>query len=615
MEKDWEPGLHTRAGWGLPDDRPAFADVEGVSEHLKEYLAYYKELKSPGYAVLVTGEWGVGKTYQIKKLFPQGDAYYVSLFGLKCVDDIAAAVYATMYPTSTMINQANKKFGDISIASGSLVFSTAGGLTSSVVSAFLKKRVKNDKPIIFDDLERCGVRSKELLGVINNYVEHHGCNVIAIAHDEKLVSAISEYKEKVFGQTICLNTDASSVYETIVPLHSERELLLEKKPLFLSVFEESGIQSVRVLKQALRSVVRFLACFDSEYFSSNDAFSRLLKEFLAFQFEVISGGMKADDIRMRRTFVVPQEGEERPERKIEVAERKYKNIYLQSAIFSHELLIDMHCNGVFDAERIGSELRESRYFSQVEHSAWRKVISFDELEDDQVQAAVQELESQFQCRELHELGEMLHMFSLRMMLAEYGELDQTLSKIEDDSKQYIDDIRKEKLLPRKDADRHFAHSLSTGSYGYGYWVMDCYKSNFNELLKHLVSAIDEATIESMQDEKDNIIGEIQSENCNLYELICYTADGPNKLYHLPVLRSVEPAEFVDAFLKAPKANWRNIELALKERRSKAMHDETLKYEIDWIQDFAQLLEEEAKKGQGLTRARLLRASKYVLSDR
>jgi len=615
VEKDWEPDLHTRVGWGLPDNRAPFADVEGVSEHLKDYLGYYKELVSPGYAVLVTGEWGVGKTFQIKKLFPQSDAYYVSLFGLNCADGIAAAVFAAMYPTSTKIGQANKKFGDISIASGSLAFSAAGGLTSSVVSAFLKKRVNKDKPIIFDDLERCGVRSKELLGIINNYVEHHGCRVIAIAHDEKLVSAISEYKEKVFGQTIHLSLDASSVYETIIPLHGEREYLLEYKPLILSVFEESGCQSVRVLKQAIRSVVRFLECIDNEHYSQNNAFSRLLKEFLAFQFEVASGGLKADDIGKRRTFIVPREGEERPERKIEAAERKYENIYLQSAIFSHELLIDMHCKGIFEEEQIGNELRESRYFSKVEDGAWRKVISFDELEDDQVHAAVQELEGQFHNRELHKVGEMLHMFSLRMMLAEYGEIDQGFDEIVQECKRYIDDISKKKLLPRKDADPHFTHSLSTGSYGYGYWVVDSYEANFNELLKYLIDAIDEATIDAMADEKDNILKEMMSDNCELYKRICYTADGPNNLHHLPVLSSIEPAEFVDVFLKAPKANWRNIELALKRRRSNARRDESLKYEIEWVKTFAELLEEVAQKGRGLSKARLLRVSKHVLSDR
>ena len=51
---------------------------------LKSYLDYYKDLDRPGYAVLVTGEWGVGKTYQVQKVLAPEEYIYVSLFGLSC---------------------------------------------------------------------------------------------------------------------------------------------------------------------------------------------------------------------------------------------------------------------------------------------------------------------------------------------------------------------------------------------------------------------------------------------------------------------------------------------------------------------------------------------------
>ena len=39
------------------------------NSHLIQYLDYYIKLENPGYAVMVTGDWGVGKTYQVKKYF------------------------------------------------------------------------------------------------------------------------------------------------------------------------------------------------------------------------------------------------------------------------------------------------------------------------------------------------------------------------------------------------------------------------------------------------------------------------------------------------------------------------------------------------------------------
>ncbi|WP_352550474.1 hypothetical protein [Mesorhizobium australicum] len=32
---------------------------------MKKYLDYYRTRKEPHYAVLVTGDWGTGKTYQV----------------------------------------------------------------------------------------------------------------------------------------------------------------------------------------------------------------------------------------------------------------------------------------------------------------------------------------------------------------------------------------------------------------------------------------------------------------------------------------------------------------------------------------------------------------------
>ncbi|WP_417358952.1 MULTISPECIES: P-loop NTPase fold protein [Gammaproteobacteria] len=66
--------------------------------HLADYLSYYQALEAPSYAVLVTGEWGTGKTYQVKHLIPEAERYYVSLFGVQTVEQIHAEVLAAASP-------------------------------------------------------------------------------------------------------------------------------------------------------------------------------------------------------------------------------------------------------------------------------------------------------------------------------------------------------------------------------------------------------------------------------------------------------------------------------------------------------------------------------------
>ena len=40
-----------------------------MTTQLEHFLNYYKKTESPGYAVLVTGEWGTGKTFQVQQCF------------------------------------------------------------------------------------------------------------------------------------------------------------------------------------------------------------------------------------------------------------------------------------------------------------------------------------------------------------------------------------------------------------------------------------------------------------------------------------------------------------------------------------------------------------------
>lgn len=46
-----------------------------------------------------------------------------------------------------------------------------------------KDEVKGVKFIIFDDLERCQIPMKQLLGFINYFVEHCDCHVVVIGEE------------------------------------------------------------------------------------------------------------------------------------------------------------------------------------------------------------------------------------------------------------------------------------------------------------------------------------------------------------------------------------------------------------------------------------------------
>ena len=67
--------------------------------HLQEYMNYYTTLTAPGYAVLVTGDWGTGKTHQVKSCIREEDRLYVSIFGVQTVEQLHSEVFAASAPT------------------------------------------------------------------------------------------------------------------------------------------------------------------------------------------------------------------------------------------------------------------------------------------------------------------------------------------------------------------------------------------------------------------------------------------------------------------------------------------------------------------------------------
>src|SRR4051794_7402543 len=74
------------------------------NRHIREYLSYYISFpRSPYYAVLVNGPWGIGKTFLIKRLLkslvgPDTKYVFVSLYGLATLDEIDDALLRAMYP-------------------------------------------------------------------------------------------------------------------------------------------------------------------------------------------------------------------------------------------------------------------------------------------------------------------------------------------------------------------------------------------------------------------------------------------------------------------------------------------------------------------------------------
>jgi Cdc6-like AAA superfamily ATPase len=262
--------------------------MKNLSNIITDYLANRTD-----YAVQIVGPFGHGKTYHYKKVLERvisgtsiaGNELkkykpiYISLFGLKSTEELAAKIVLSFYQ-SALFKGYFKGFsrwkrlkftGSILKIGlrGFLNFKRLGSIDDYV--ADIKAAARNvldsrELLVCFDDLERRdeSLSIHDFAGYINSLTDE-GVKVLIIANDDLLLKKEKEYsdlKEKIIGITVEFVPD---VAETISNIIEERykgspvyhKYLLEHLPLILS-FSGSVQHNFRHVGYALD---RFHVCY------------------------------------------------------------------------------------------------------------------------------------------------------------------------------------------------------------------------------------------------------------------------------------------------------------------------------------------------------------------
>lgn len=207
----------------------------------------YLSMESTG-ALMVSGEWGCGKTYHIEKVvMPElqkkgWNPTKVSLFGIESVNEIPLRIADNYkWPESDKVKRTEReekrswlcgwgkeKVGKV-VAKGAQFASSISWLESFVDvktlvgnnSSLLYKLIPTENTvIILDDIERVidTIDVHTLLGVINDLVEQRGYKVIVIANNSYMQQkgeAKLVFKEKVIEKTLVYEPDAVSIFKEL----------------------------------------------------------------------------------------------------------------------------------------------------------------------------------------------------------------------------------------------------------------------------------------------------------------------------------------------------------------------------------------------------------------
>lgn len=207
---------------------------------IKNYLS----MESTG-ALMVSGEWGCGKTYHIENVIMPAlqqegwNPVKVSLFGIESVNEIPFLIVDNYKWPATNEDEPKNKIQSLlklgkkktsrMVAQGAQFVSTISWLGNFVDvktlvknnSSLLYKLIPQKNIVIFlDDVERVidTIDVHTLLGAINGLVEQRGYKVVIIANnsyiqqkgEEKLV-----FKEKVIEKTLIYEPDVVVIFKEI----------------------------------------------------------------------------------------------------------------------------------------------------------------------------------------------------------------------------------------------------------------------------------------------------------------------------------------------------------------------------------------------------------------
>ena len=196
-------------------------------EELVESILDYVRADYTDYAIMINGEWGSGKTYfwnnkvrnKIETMQLNGKRYktiYMSLYGISNLEDISKKIFIE---TTQLMDKNMKKYMNSHDKSSIPEYAKTGldmahffGVTqNSDKLDYASFFATDDKVLCFDDLERANVDVIDILGYINNFVEHDHIKTIIICNEKELATKLksSNLEMKTFIATYLLDREGN----------------------------------------------------------------------------------------------------------------------------------------------------------------------------------------------------------------------------------------------------------------------------------------------------------------------------------------------------------------------------------------------------------------------
>ena len=276
------------------------------NKNIKDRLCKYLEETTPAYALLLRGSWGCGKTFLVKSFKDEengkiGNIWYISLFGVRSLDEINDKIFEAAYP----VFSAEKTQGMLSV--GYSILKTVSKYKLDIDIGDLGIKVKNlfrqngenlsCRLLIVDDIERSDISIKELFGYFSMLLGD-GVRIVLVADEDRIADLdrqyYYDYKEKIIGET----------YEVLPEYNAAIQMVLnnlegccnkELETLIFSTITILKYRNLRVIQQILFQWMVLFKNLDEVYRKDVETLRELFESYLVLQIQYKQNILKVED--------------------------------------------------------------------------------------------------------------------------------------------------------------------------------------------------------------------------------------------------------------------------------------------------------------------------------
>jgi len=582
-------------------------DTNSKNSHINTYLDYYCNLSAPGFAVLLKGEWGSGKTWFIKKYLDQlklsnKKFSYVSLYGKTNIAEIESDIFLQGlipdFPGKNTVIKNTAIIGQL-FKAGAKKF-TGFDLDKINPTEYLNNF--NKSILIFDDLERCQINTRNILGYINYFVEHQGLKVVIIADESKISDpAYNAIKEKLIGKTLNIISDFNGALENFISNIDVdiKNFLIDNIELIQDIYQKAECDNLRILKQIVLDFDRIFQELPPKAKKEPAILKDILKVLMIFSIEI------------RTAKILPQDISNLEEVYISLITKKYYSSFSENIsdveknnedktplqkIFEKYSEIDLYQTfpnavwwtrffdkGILDQQELEQSILNSKYFEDENTSNWIRLYNCDALSDHEFIDLIKKVELEYKNKEFTEIGVIQHITGLLLSFSHIGLYNRSKEDISQDSKLYIDYLKNNhKLDISQIPDRQ-----SYGRLGF----LGKEFQEFQEFCDYIIESIELAIVENRPNDGQKLFDDLQRDLYDFCRII------ESEYRKIPILKYIKPEDFIEKFLLMTYEDKRYVCYKLKQRYNSINNEELLE-ELEWFRSIRTLVLKEANRNKG-----------------